>query len=186
MADDRFPGWHGTTIIGVRRNGMVVVAGDGQVSLGQTVIKGTARKVRRLNPGGHDVIAGFAGSTADAFTLLERLEKKLEAAPGQLQRACVELAKDWRTDKYLQKLEAMLIVTDGKELLVVTGAGDVLEPENDVAAIGSGGNYALAAARGLMETDLSAEDIARKAMAIAADICVYTNGKLTVESIHAG
>jgi ATP-dependent HslUV protease, peptidase subunit HslV len=184
MADDRFPGWHGTTIIGVRRGGMVVVAGDGQVSLGQTVIKGTARKVRRLNPGGHDVIAGFAGSTADAFTLLERLEKKLESAPGQLQRACVELAKDWRTDKYLQKLEAMLIVTDGRELLVVTGAGDVLEPENDVAAIGSGGNYALAAARGLMETDMGAEDIARKAMAIAADICVYTNGNLTVETIR--
>ncbi len=183
MADDRFPGWHGTTIIGVRRGGMVVVAGDGQVSLGQTVIKGTARKVRRLNPGGHDVIAGFAGSTADAFTLLERLEKKLEAAPGQLARACVELAKDWRTDKYLQKLEAMLIVTDGKELLVVTGAGDVLEPENDVAAIGSGGNYALAAARGLMETGMTAEEIARKAMAIAADICVYTNGNLTVETI---
>jgi ATP-dependent HslUV protease, peptidase subunit HslV len=184
MADDRFPGWHGTTIIGVRRGGMVVVAGDGQVSLGQTVIKGTARKVRRLNPGGHDVIAGFAGSTADAFTLLERLETKLEAAPGQLARACVELAKDWRTDKYLQKLEAMLIVTDGRELLVVTGAGDVLEPENDVAAIGSGGNYALAAARGLMETDMGAEDIARKAMAIAADICVYTNGNLTVETIR--
>ncbi len=186
MTDDRFPGWHGTTIIGVRRGGMVVVAGDGQVSLGQTVIKGTARKVRRLNPGGHDVIAGFAGSTADAFTLLERLEKKLEAAPGQLARACVELAKDWRTDKYLQKLEAMLIVTDGKELLVVTGAGDVLEPENDVAAIGSGGNYALAAARGLMETGMSAEEIARRAMAIAADICVYTNGNLTVETIRVG
>ena len=186
MADDRFPGWHGTTIIGVRRDGMVVVAGDGQVSLGQTVIKGTARKVRRLTAGGHDVIAGFAGSTADAFTLLERLEKKLEAAPGQLSRACVELAKDWRTDKYLQKLEAMLIVTDGTALLVVTGAGDVLEPENDVAAIGSGGNFALAAARGLMETPMTAEEIARKAMAIAADICVYTNGNLTVETIRAG
>ncbi len=186
MADDRFPGWHGTTIIGVRRDGMVVVAGDGQVSLGQTVIKGTARKVRRLTAGGHDVIAGFAGSTADAFTLLERLEKKLEAAPGQLSRACVELAKDWRTDKYLQKLEAMLIVTDGTALLVVTGAGDVLEPENDVAAIGSGGNFALAAARGLMETSMTAEEIARKAMAIAADICVYTNGNLTVETIRAG
>lgn len=184
MADDKFPGWHGTTIIGVRRGGEVVVAGDGQVSLGQTVIKGTARKVRRLSPGGRDVVVGFAGSTADAFTLLERLEKKLEAAPGQLMRACVELAKDWRTDKYLQKLEAMLIVTDGKTLLVVTGAGDVLEPENDVAAIGSGGNFALAAARGLMETDLSAEAIARKAMAIAADICVYTNGNLTVENIR--
>lgn len=184
MADDKFPGWHGTTIIGVRRGGEVVVAGDGQVSLGQTVIKGTARKVRRLSPGGREVVVGFAGSTADAFTLLERLEKKLEAAPGQLMRACVELAKDWRTDKYLQKLEAMLIVTDGKTLLVVTGAGDVLEPENDVAAIGSGGNFALAAARGLMETDLAAEEIARKAMAIAADICVYTNGNLTVETIR--
>ena len=185
MADDTFPGWHGTTIIGVRRGGEVVVAGDGQVSLGQTVIKGTARKVRRISPGGRDVVVGFAGSTADAFTLLERLEKKLEAAPGQLVRACVELAKDWRTDKYLQKLEAMLIVTDGTTLLVVTGAGDVLEPEHDVAAIGSGGNFALSAARGLMETDLSAEDIARKAMAIAADICVYTNGNLTVETIKS-
>ncbi len=185
MADKDFPGWHGTTILGVRRGGEVVVAGDGQVSLGQTVIKGTARKVRRLSPGGRDVVVGFAGSTADAFTLLERLEKKLEAAPGQLVRACVDLAKDWRTDKYLQKLEAMLIVTDGTTLLVVTGAGDVLEPEHDVAAIGSGGNFALAAARGLMETRLSAEEIARKAMAIAADICVYTNGNLTVERIGA-
>lgn len=185
MASEEFPGWHGTTIIGVRKNGQVVVAGDGQVSLGQTVIKGTARKVRRLSPAGHDVVAGFAGSTADAFTLLERLEAKLEATPGQLARACVELAKDWRTDKYLQKLEAMLIVTDGTALFVVTGAGDVLEPEHDIAAIGSGGNYALAAARGLIASDLSAEDVARKAMAIAADICVYTNGNLTVESISA-
>ena len=182
-----FPGWHGTTIIGVRRGGEVVVAGDGQVSLGQTVIKGSARKVRRLSPGGYDVVAGFAGSTADAFTLLERLESKLEATPGQLQRACVDLAKDWRTDKYLQKLEAMLIVTDGDQLYVITGAGDVLEPEHDIAAIGSGGNFALAAARGLAEkTDLSAEDIARKAMSIAADICVYTNGSLTVERIARG
>ncbi|WP_114286902.1 ATP-dependent protease subunit HslV [Candidatus Halocynthiibacter alkanivorans] len=183
MADDQFPGWHGTTIIGVRKGNEVVIAGDGQVSLGQTVIKGTARKVRRLSPGGYEVVAGFAGSTADAFTLLERLESKLEATPGQLARASVELAKDWRTDKYLQKLEAMLIVTDGDTLLVITGAGDVLEPENDVAAIGSGGNFALAAARGLFETDQDAETIARKAMAIAADICVYTNGKLTVEKI---
>ncbi|KPN64693.1 HslV component of HslUV peptidase. Threonine peptidase. MEROPS family T01B [Aliiroseovarius crassostreae] len=183
MADTDFPGWHGTTIIGVRKGDKVVVAGDGQVSLGQTVIKGSARKVRRLSPGGFDVVAGFAGSTADAFTLLERLEAKLEATPGQLARASVELAKDWRTDKYLQKLEAMLIVTDGSELLVITGAGDVLEPEHDVAAIGSGGNFALAAARGLMESDLDAESIARKAMAIAADICVYTNGNLTVEEI---
>ncbi|MFV0492339.1 MAG: ATP-dependent protease subunit HslV [Pseudorhodobacter sp.] len=185
MADENFPGWHGTTILAVRKGGDVVVAGDGQVSLGQTVIKGTARKVRRLSPGGHDVVAGFAGSTADAFTLLERLEKKLEAMPGQLARASVELAKDWRTDKYLRNLEAMLIVTNGTDLYVITGAGDVLEPEHDVAAIGSGGNFALAAARGLMETDLPAWDIARKAMAIAADICVYTNGNLTVETISA-
>lgn len=184
MADERFPGWHGTTILAVRRGGAVVVAGDGQVSLGQTVIKGTARKVRRISPGGHDVVVGFAGSTADAFTLLERLEQKLEASPGQLQRASVELAKDWRTDKYLRNLEAMLIVTDGQSLYVITGAGDVLEPEHDAAAIGSGGNFALAAARGLMATELSAEEIARRAMAIAADICVYTNGNLTVETIH--
>lgn len=183
MSDHDFPGWHGTTIIGVRKGGQVVVAGDGQVSLGQTVIKGSARKVRRLSPGGYDVVCGFAGSTADAFTLLERLEAKLEATPGQLQRASVELAKDWRTDKYLQKLEAMLIVTDGKDLLVITGAGDVLEPEHDVAAIGSGGNFALAAARAMMDSDKSAEEVARQAMAIAADICVYTNGRLTVESI---
>ena len=180
-----FPGWHGTTIIAVRRGGQVVVAGDGQVSLGQTVIKGSARKVRRLSPGGYDVVAGFAGSTADAFTLLERLEAKLEATPGQLARASVDLAKDWRTDKYLQKLEAMLIVTDGRDLFVITGAGDVLEPEHDVAAIGSGGNFALAAARGLMVSELSAEEVARQAMAIAADICVYTNGNLTVEAISA-
>jgi ATP-dependent HslUV protease subunit HslV len=185
MAQDQFPGWHGTTIIGVKKGGEVVIAGDGQVSLGQTVIKGTARKVRRLSPGGFDVIVGFAGSTADAFTLLERLEAKLEATPGQLARASVELAKDWRTDKYLQKLEAMLIVTDGTELLVITGAGDVLEPEHNVAAIGSGGNFALAAARGMMNSDRNAESIARDAMAIAADICVYTNGRLTVESIAA-
>ena len=178
-----FPDWHGTTIIGVRKGNEVVVAGDGQVSLGQTVIKGTARKVRRLSPGGYEVVAGFAGSTADAFTLLERLETKLEATPGQLQRASVELAKDWRTDKYLQKLEAMLIVTDGSELYVITGAGDVLEPEHGIAVIGSGGNYALAAARAMMDSDKSAEDVARRAMEIAADICVYTNGNLTVERI---
>ena len=183
MADDNFPGWHGTTIIGVKKDGKVVIAGDGQVSLGQIVIKGTARKVRKLSPGGYEVIAGFAGSTADAFTLLERLEAKLEATPGQLARASVDLAKDWRTDKYLQKLEAMLIVTDGAQLLVITGAGDVLEPENDVAAIGSGGNYALAAARAMMDGDKGAEAIAREAMAIAADICVYTNGNLTVEEL---
>lgn len=183
MTDTSFPGWHGTTIIGIKKGDEVVIAGDGQVSLGQTVIKGTARKVRRLSPGGFEVVAGFAGSTADAFTLLERLEAKLEATPGQLARASVELAKDWRTDKYLQKLEAMLIVTDGKQLLVITGAGDVLEPEHNIAAIGSGGNYALAAARAMMDSDKSAENVARDAMAIAADICVYTNGKLTVEAI---
>lgn len=183
MADDTFPGWHGTTIIGVRKGGEVVIAGDGQVSLGNTVLKGTARKVRRLTSGGHDVVAGFAGSTADAFTLLERLEAKLEATPGQLARAAIELAKDWRTDKYLQKLEAMLIVTDGTALLIITGAGDVLEPEHDVAAIGSGGNFALAAARAMMDSKKSAETVAREAMAIASDICVFTNGKLTIEKI---
>jgi ATP-dependent HslUV protease subunit HslV len=186
MGEERFPGWHGTTIVAVRKGGRVVVAGDGQVSLGQTVIKGSARKVRRLDPGGKPVVCGFAGSTADAFTLLERLEKKLEAAPGQLARACVELAKDWRTDKFLRNLEAMLIVTDGSELLVVTGAGDVLEPEHDVAAIGSGGNFALAAARAHYDGELDAEAIARRAMAIAAEICVYTNESLTVESLGAG
>lgn len=184
MAETTFPGWHGTTIIGVKKDGQVVIAGDGQVSLGQTVIKGSARKVRRLSPGGFDILAGFAGSTADAFALLERLEAKLEATPGQLARASVELAKDWRTDKYLQKLEAMLIVTDGADMYVITGAGDVLEPEHDVTAIGSGGNYALAAGRALMDSGLSAEEIARKAMAIASDICVYTNGNLTVETIR--
>ncbi|MEM6886583.1 MAG: ATP-dependent protease subunit HslV [Pseudomonadota bacterium] len=183
MARTESPGWHGTTIIGVKKGGEVVIAGDGQVSLGQTVIKGTARKVRKLNPGGSDVIAGFAGSTADAFTLLERLEAKLEATPGQLARASVELAKDWRTDKYLQKLEAMLIVSDGKDIFVITGAGDVLEPEHDVTAIGSGGNYALAAGRAMMQSDRTAEEIAREAMAIAAEICVYTNGNLTVETL---
>jgi ATP-dependent HslUV protease subunit HslV len=183
MNDKQFPGWHGTTILAVRKGGEVVVGGDGQVSLGQTVIKGTARKVRRLAPGGNDVVVGFAGSTADAFTLLERLERKLEANPAQLQRACVELAKDWRTDRYLRNLEAMLIVTDGNALLVITGAGDVLEPEHDVAAIGSGGNYALAAARALMPGDIDAEAIVRRAMAIAADICVYTNTALTLERI---
>ena len=185
MDKSDFPGWHGTTIIGVKKDGKVVIAGDGQVSLGQTVIKGTARKVRRLSPGGFDVVAGFAGSTADAFALLERLEAKLEATPGQLARASVELAKDWRTDKYLQKLEAMLIVSDGSEMFVITGAGDVLEPEHNVAAIGSGGNYALAAARGMMDSDRDAEAVARAAMAIASDICVYTNGNLTVETISA-
>ena len=179
----KFPGWHGTTIVGVRKDGEVVIAGDGQVSLGQTVIKGSAKKVRRLSPGGQDVVCGFAGSTADAFTLLERLESKLEATPGQLLRACVELAKDWRTDKYLRNLEAMIIVTDGKNLFIITGAGDVLEPEHNVAAIGSGGNYALAAARALMTSEKSAEEIAKAAIKIASDICVYTNGYMTIERI---
>lgn len=179
----KFPGWHGTTIIGVKKGGTVAVVGDGQVSLGQTVIKSSARKVRRISPGGFDVVCGFAGSTADAFTLLERLEAKLEASPGQLARASVELAKDWRTDKYLRNLEAMLIVTDGKDLLVITGAGDVLEPEHGIAAIGSGGNYALAAARALIDGEDSAEDIAKRALKIAAEICVYTNGNITVETI---
>ena len=177
-----FPDWHGTTILAVRKNGKTVVAGDGQVSMGQTVVKGNARKVRTL--AGGKVIAGFAGATADAFTLIERLEAKLEQFPGQLARACVELAKDWRTDRYLRRLEAMLLVADESAIYTVTGVGDVLEPEGGVAAIGSGGNYALAAAKALAEhTDLSADEVARKAMAIAAGICVYTNGQLTVESL---
>lgn len=178
-----FPNWHGTTIIGIRKNDETAIVGDGQVSLGDTVIKGTARKLRRLSPGGHDVIVGFAGSTADAFTLLERLEAKLEAHPGQLAKASVELAKDWRTDKYLQKLEAMLIVADGEALFVITGAGDVLEPEGGIAAIGSGGNYALAAARALKDSDKSALEIAELAIEIAAEICVYTNGNISKEVI---
>jgi ATP-dependent HslUV protease subunit HslV len=173
--------WHGTTILTVRKGGHVVVAGDGQVSLGQTIIKGNARKVRPLGTG--KVIAGFAGATADAMTLFERLEGKLEQFPNQLTRACVEMAKDWRTDRYLRRLEAMMIVADAKVSLVLTGTGDVLEPENGVTAIGSGGNYALAAARALMETDMDAETIARKAMKIAADICVYTNNSLTLEKL---
>jgi ATP-dependent HslUV protease subunit HslV len=173
--------WHGTTILSVRKNGIVVIAGDGQVSLGQTVIKGNARKVRPLGGGG--VIAGFAGATADAMTLFERLEAKLEQYPGQLTRACVEMAKDWRTDRYLRRLEAMMIVADRTVTLVLTGTGDVLEPERGIIAIGSGGNYALAAARALADTDLDPEAIARKAMAIAAEICVYTNNNLTVETL---
>lgn len=175
------PTWHGTTILSVRSNGKVVIAGDGQVSLGQTIIKGNARKVRPL--GGGQVIAGFAGATADAMTLFERLESKLEQYPGQLTRACVEMAKDWRTDRYLRRLEAMMIVADRSVTLVLTGTGDVLEPENGIIAIGSGGNYALAAARALADSGLDAETIARKAMAIAAEICVYTNSNLTVETL---
>ena len=182
MSDpQQFPGWHGTTILAVRKNGRTVVAGDGQVSLGNTVVKGAARKVRRI--AGGQVVAGFAGATADAFTLLERLEAKLEAHPGQLARASVELAKDWRTDRYLRRLEAMLIVADVDGLFTVTGAGDVLEPEHGVAAIGSGGQFALAAARALIDTDLDAETIARRAMAIAAEICVFTNANLVVEQL---
>ena len=177
-----FPNWHGTTIVAVRKGSSTVIAGDGQVSMGQTIVKGNARKVRRLADG--KVVAGFAGATADAFTLLERLEKKLEQYPGQLARACVELAKDWRTDRYLQKLEAMLICADESAVYTVTGAGDVLEPEYGVAAVGSGGPFALAAARALYDLDLPAEEIARRAMAIAAEICVYTNTSLTVEVIE--
>ena len=175
--------WHGTTIVTVRKGGKVVVAGDGQVSVGQTVMKHNARKVRKLSKG--EVIAGFAGATADAFTLLERLEAKLEQYPGQLMRASVELAKDWRTDRYLRRLEAMMIVADKSTTLVLTGTGDVLEPEGGVAAIGSGGNFALAAARALEETDMDAEAIARRAMQIASEICVYTNSNVLVEALDA-
>ena len=175
---------HGTTILAVRKAGKVVIAGDGQVSLGNTVMKGDAKKVRRLGDG--SVIGGFAGATADAFTLFERLEAKLERFPGQLKRAAVELAKDWRTDRYLRRLEAMMIVADREVTLVLTGTGDVLEPEHHVTAIGSGGNYALSAARALIDVDgLSADDVAKKAMAIAADICVFTNNNLTIETLEA-
>ncbi|GAN77286.1 ATP-dependent protease subunit HslV [Acidisphaera rubrifaciens HS-AP3] len=176
-------GWHGTTILCVRRDGQVAMAGDGQVSLGQTIVKGNARKVRRIGPSGA-VLAGFAGATADAFTLLERLEAKLERFPGQLERACVELAKDWRTDRYLRRLEAMMAVADRDRSFTLTGNGDVLEPEDGVIAIGSGGNYALSAARALIEIPaLSAEEIARRAMRIAAEICVYTNHSVIVETL---
>jgi ATP-dependent HslUV protease subunit HslV len=173
--------WHATTILTIRKDGRVVIAGDGQVSLGATIIKANARKVRRIGKG--DVIGGFAGATADAFTLFERLESKLEQYPGQLMRACVELAKDWRTDRYLRRLEAMMIVADKETTLVLTGTGDVLEPERHVMGIGSGGNFALAAARALIDQPLDAEEIAKKAMAIAADICVYTNTNLVLESL---
>ena len=183
MQQSNFPDWHGTTILAVRKNGVTVVAGDGQVSMGQTVVKGNAKKVRTLAEG--RVLAGFAGATADAFTLIERLETKLEQYPEQLARACVDLAKDWRTDRYLRRLEAMLIVADKSSIFTVTGVGDVLEPEQAVAAIGSGGNYALAAALALMDSDLNAEQIARKAMGIASDICVYTNTALTIETLSA-
>ena len=178
------PVWHGTTILTVRKGGKVVIGGDGQVSIGQTVIKSNAKKVRKLGKG--DVIGGFAGATADAFTLFERLESKLEQYPGQLTRAAVELAKDWRTDRYLRRLEAMMIVADKDVSLVLTGTGDVLEPEAGVMAIGSGGNYALAAARALIDTDKDAEAIVRRSLDIAADICVYTNRNVTIETLQAG
>jgi ATP-dependent HslUV protease subunit HslV len=177
------PSWHGTTILCVRKGGKVVMAGDGQVSLGSTVVKGTAKKVRRIGAGG-TIIAGFAGATADAFTLFERLEAKLEKHPGQLTRACVELAKDWRTDRYLRRLEAMMAVADKDAALILTGNGDVLEPEDGIIGIGSGGTYALSAARALARnTELDARIIAEKAMEVAAEICVYTNGNLTIEEI---
>jgi ATP-dependent HslUV protease subunit HslV len=181
MSDHDDKRWRATTILMVRKGGRVVIGGDGQVSLGQTVMKGNARKVRRLGKG--DVIIGFAGATADAFTLFERLEAKLEQYPGQLMRACVELAKDWRTDRYLRRLEAMMLVADRKVGLVLSGNGDVLEPNDGVMAIGSGGNYALAAARALVDTDMDAEAIVRRSLGIAADICVYTNANLTIESL---
>ena len=182
MSSSEIPSWHGTTILSVRKNGAVVVAGDGQVTFGQTVIKSNAKKVRRLGKG--DVIAGFAGATADAFTLFERLEAKLEQHPGQLTRACVELAKDWRTDRYLRRLEAMMAVADRTVSLVLTGTGDVLEPEDGLIGIGSGGGYALAAARALMTVEeLDAETVARRAMKIAAEICVYTNQNIVVEKL---
>jgi ATP-dependent HslUV protease, peptidase subunit HslV len=175
--------WHGTTILCVRKGAKVVIAGDGQVSAGPTILKGNARKVRPLANGA--VIAGFAGATADAFALFERLEQKLERFPSQLARACVELAKDWRTDRALRRLDAMLIVADANETFLITGAGDVLDPEHKVIAVGSGGNFALAAARALYDHMDDAEAIARKSMAIAADICVYTNGNLTVQTLTA-
>ena len=178
------PQMHATTILSVRRKGEVAIGGDGQVSLGNTIVKGDAKKIRKLSGG--KVLCGFAGATADAFTLLERLEAKLDQYPGQLLRASVELAKDWRTDRYLRRLEAMMIVADRDITLTLTGAGDVLEPENGVTAIGSGGDYARSAARALLEeTDLSAEEIVRKAMGIAASICVYTNTSLTLEKLEA-
>lgn len=178
-----FPGWHGTTILCVRKGGEVVMAGDGQVSMGQTMVKANAKKVRLIGNG--RVLAGFAGATADAFTLLERLEAKLERHPAQLMRACVELAKDWRTDRYLRRLEALMAVADKDVSLLLSGNGDVLEPEDGLIGIGSGGNYALAAARALAGMDLSAEEVARRAMEVAAGICVYTNGNLLLEKLDS-
>jgi len=176
--------WHGTTILGVKKDSRTVIAGDGQVSMGNTIMKPNAKKVRRLGPDGA-VIGGFACATADAFTLFERLEKKLEQHQGNLMRAAVELAKDWRTDKYLRNLEAMMIVADAEVMLILTGNGDVLEPEGGIAAIGSGGNYALAAARALTDYEQDPEALARRAMAIAAEVCVFTNDRLTVETVEA-
>ena len=176
--------WHGTTILAVKKDGLTVIAGDGQVSMGNTIMKPNAKKVRRLGPDGA-VIGGFAGATADAFTLFERLEKKLEQHQGNLMRAAVELAKDWRTDKYLRNLEAMMIVADAEVMLILTGNGDVLEPEGGIAAIGSGGNYALSAAKALADYEADAEALARRAMAIAAEVCVFTNDRLTVETVGA-
>jgi ATP-dependent HslUV protease subunit HslV len=176
--------WHGTTILGVKKGGRTVIAGDGQVSMGNTVMKPNAKKVRRIGEHGK-VIGGFAGATADAFTLFERLERKLEQYQGQLMRAAVELAKDWRTDKYLRNLEALMIVADADIMLILTGNGDVLEPEGGIAAIGSGGNYALAAARALDDYEQDPEVLARRAMAIAAEVCVFTNDRLTVETVEA-
>jgi ATP-dependent HslUV protease, peptidase subunit HslV len=183
MLSSAFEPWHATTILTVRKAGRVAIGGDGQVSIGQTIVKANAKKVRRLGHG--EVIAGFAGTTADAFTLFERLEAKLEQYPGQLTRAAVELAKDWRMDRYLRRLEAMMLVADREVSLLLTGTGDVLEPEGGVMGIGSGGNYALAAARALRESELDAESIVRKAMAIAADICVYTNHNITIETLQS-
>ena len=174
--------WHGTTILGVKKDGKTVIAGDGQVSMGNTVMKPNAKKVRRIGENG-EVIGGFAGATADAFTLFERLERKLEQYNGQLMRASVELAKDWRTDKYLRNLEALMIVADKDVMLILTGNGDVLEPEGGIAAIGSGGNYALSAAKALADYEQDPEVLARRAMAIAAEVCVFTNDRLTVETI---
>jgi ATP-dependent HslUV protease, peptidase subunit HslV len=183
MSPNELPSWHGTTILTVRKGGSVVIGGDGQVTIGQTIVKSNAKKVRRLGKG--DVIGGFAGATADAFTLFERLEAKLEQYPGQLTRAAVELAKDWRTDRYLRRLEAMMIVADANVSLVLTGTGDVLEPENGVMGIGSGGNYALASARALLDGAFDAEQIVRKSLDIAAEICVFTNRNVTVETLKS-
>jgi ATP-dependent HslUV protease, peptidase subunit HslV len=183
VSESDTPAMHATTILMVRRSGRVVIGGDGQVSLGQTIVKGNAKKVRRLAKG--EVIGGFAGSTADAFTLFERLEAKLEQYPGQLTRACVELTKDWRTDRYLRRLEAMMLVADREVSLLLSGGGDVLEPEGGIMAIGSGGNFALAAARALADSGMDAEAIVRRSLAIAAEICVYTNANIVIEALEA-